>query len=691
MNTSASHELFEEIPYLPGAYRRKLNSAVRVDSCLKATTIPPYHIHTTSPQNKAHLFGQDSTDYADRTAREHKLLEAAIKIDPCSADWYGLKVTAITDLPFRLLRLDSERGIEPQGFLALSYCCHDESWTRAPVCREASIPEFPLSSHMRVALFKEFGHREGVWIDQLCIAQHDLKEKMIAIGAMDVVYRSTKFIIVALEDVQLSWEAAMAIKEFDRIGSKAAVTCLSTVADAFMTILASRWFTRAWCDHEFLVSKRCVFLIGVDVGPSDCFTTIRIEGVLISKIGTLAIQYKASKVRTTDGQAQLDSIFAGVDWEHMVRTCGKIDADTMAEVLKTSRASHGGSFMHVFSRVFSQSSRYVSDKAAIVLNTMLTGLMLIGKLPESIEDSYRRILVLALASGDPTALSTSGKGIQGPSWLRLPVGGDHTRPDSMLEITPIELTVSVSEKTLELEFGILGHLSEFQCPSLPSVEQAKVVIRNRKRFRGPRWDWITHLDLYEDSDMLYAAMERFYVQALACALHMGIEWITETSKSLRKLIPASTTPYPISEYTAKDFNSIVTRLSTSSTEDLNMDAIPPGFLHPLLAFLKELVVVGLGMGTELELDPMFWADQEPRCMLGNQSLGGDVVGVVSKNQQRGGFLAVPVDIISDRFAWMSRIWILNEGTDGHMMLISKTRLAGKHSLRTVNRRILQIH
>ena len=249
-------EFFQEIPGLPGVYRRKFNFAVRVDSCSKATITPPYHIHTTSPHNKAYLLGQDSVDYANRTAGEHKLLEAVIKIDPCSADWYGLKVTAITDLPFRLLRPHVEYGLEPQGFLALSYCCPDESWTRAPVCREASSPEFPLSSHMRVALFKEFGNREGMWIDQLCIAQHDPKEKKIAVGAMDVVYRSTKSIIVALEDVQLSWEAAVAIKEFDSIGSSVAETCFSTIADAFTTIVTSRWFTRAWCDHEFLVSKR---------------------------------------------------------------------------------------------------------------------------------------------------------------------------------------------------------------------------------------------------------------------------------------------------------------------------------------------------------------------------------------------------------------------------------------------------
>ena len=120
-------ELFEELPHLPGAYRRKLNSAVRVDARSKASTIPPYHIYTTSPPNKACLLGHDTTDRGNRTIREQKLLEAVIRIDPRAADWFGLKETAITDLPFRLLRLDSEQGLEPQGFLALSYCCPDET------------------------------------------------------------------------------------------------------------------------------------------------------------------------------------------------------------------------------------------------------------------------------------------------------------------------------------------------------------------------------------------------------------------------------------------------------------------------------------------------------------------------------------------------------------------------------------
>lgn len=135
-------DLFEELPYMLGVYRRKLNSAVRMDTRSKAKAAPPYHIYTTSPHNKACLLGQDSTDHRHRRAGEQKLLEAVIRFDLSSADWYVFKETATTDLLFRLLRLDVEKGLEPQAFLAVSYRCPDGTWTRTPVCRKASVPEF---------------------------------------------------------------------------------------------------------------------------------------------------------------------------------------------------------------------------------------------------------------------------------------------------------------------------------------------------------------------------------------------------------------------------------------------------------------------------------------------------------------------------------------------------------------------
>ena len=42
---------------------------------------------------------------------------------------------------------------------------------------------------------------EGVWIDQCCIRQNDDFEKGLAIGCMDLIYKSARRVVVALEDI----------------------------------------------------------------------------------------------------------------------------------------------------------------------------------------------------------------------------------------------------------------------------------------------------------------------------------------------------------------------------------------------------------------------------------------------------------------------------------------------------------
>ena len=200
-------------------------------------------------------------------------------------------------------------------------------------------------------------------------------------------------------------------------------------------------------------------------------------------------------------------------------------------------------------------------------------------------------------------------------WARFYAGNRTNRNDDFCVV------ISVCEQTLELEIGVLGSLNEFQTPSLDSIEQAELVVRNRTHFRGQRWNCIT---------LLYPVMERVYIETLACALCMGIEWITQTSKSLKELVPVSLTSYPILENTAEVFDTAVTWLLTMSAEDLKIDQTSPGLLPPLLALTEDLVVVGFGMGTEMKENPKFWADQEPR-ILDNGYVGKWAVGVVWKN------------------------------------------------------------
>ncbi len=53
---------------------------------------------------------------------------------------------------------------------------------------------------------ERISEEEGLWIDQLCIDQRNKEEKGVAIAAMDVIYRGARVVVVALADVEISWD-----------------------------------------------------------------------------------------------------------------------------------------------------------------------------------------------------------------------------------------------------------------------------------------------------------------------------------------------------------------------------------------------------------------------------------------------------------------------------------------------------
>ena len=123
---------------------------------------------------------------------------------------------------------------------------------------------------------------EGVWLDKLCIDQNENEdEKKIAIGSMDVIYRSARRLLILLEDVQLNEEEEKAgclyAKFFEDMAREVAKQELSGMAktnflntyfsgkenedeakkipenvrkEFIRKMLSARWFTRAWCAHE---------------------------------------------------------------------------------------------------------------------------------------------------------------------------------------------------------------------------------------------------------------------------------------------------------------------------------------------------------------------------------------------------------------------------------------------------------
>jgi Heterokaryon incompatibility protein (HET) len=123
---------------------------------------------------------------------------------------------------------------------------------------------------------------EGIWIDQLCINQDDEEEKMTTIGFMDVIYKNARLVVILLEDVILSKTECNVLQCLLNKSERGANWDLKVEGELkhhaiclLWKIFSARWFTRAWCDHEFRVSLNYVFLVGVESPPSGFPTVLR--------------------------------------------------------------------------------------------------------------------------------------------------------------------------------------------------------------------------------------------------------------------------------------------------------------------------------------------------------------------------------------------------------------------------------
>ena len=190
---------------------RKRGLGVKLQIRPVSQALPHFEVIQVEHNVMLHLLGVDWDE--TKVAAEQRLLQKAVEIDSSAADWFDLKYTILQRLRFRLICIGTCQTMKPQSFIALSYCCPDETWSKSSVCSGHSSKHFQLSGHMSNALIDELWPGEGMWIDSLCIEQEDEKEKAVAIAAMDLVYRNARAIIVALEDIEQDSNMSSAIQE----------------------------------------------------------------------------------------------------------------------------------------------------------------------------------------------------------------------------------------------------------------------------------------------------------------------------------------------------------------------------------------------------------------------------------------------------------------------------------------------
>ena len=515
-----------------------------------------YHITNTShypiPQSfelekpiKGRLLGNPHNHASDAD----RILAALKAMDQETYSRLEIKESAFNDFKFRLLAQDpssDSMSNAVDSFLILSYTWHSNAWQAHPALGEPHLEiGGPLMPAMWAALLAQLKERECFWIDQLCIDQCSDTEKTAAIAFMDLLYKSARKVIIALEDIALS------TTEMDSMFMYAASSSsnfplpeldLDKISQAFVKIVSARWFDRAWCLHEFLVSRRHVFLVPVyrndgqsgSMDPS--ILILRVDGVLLAEMFSCFVK-KIIQHQYDEQQSPLkNSCFNGAKIEQ-IRRFGTRLVGTRLDVLgfqegSETNASEDGSFMHMFHEVFSHQAMYNSDKLSIVLNTINSGLHLKDLMSLSEDDCLVMITMIALAAGDTTAMTTNGSKLiddqreipQNKRWIRAPSSADQLRAVGYKPIPRTKINAKLVTEGLELDLFFLGTNLDLRSPSQYHLSIARWLIDHRGLAPTYENERALRLDLETDKHK-YGILRIACIQTLACAFECGKEWM----------------------------------------------------------------------------------------------------------------------------------------------------------------------
>ncbi|KAM7220118.1 hypothetical protein V8F06_004446 [Rhypophila decipiens] len=215
------------------------------------------------------------------------ILKRLTELNPVVAAYFKPKQDALDSLTLRMILPSgvvlSNDELNIPSYLIVSYCWHYPEWPLAPAAKPLA-DGWEISRPMVDAIM---GLRqspdEGVWLDKLCINQKNEEEKQRHIAAMDIIYQSSRRLIILLEDVQLSktettagltyakWYRDLSdeVKRLSLEGQAKSDLideyfpskereCRNTgkgylmdgIRDFAMKVLKGRWYSRAWCAHE---------------------------------------------------------------------------------------------------------------------------------------------------------------------------------------------------------------------------------------------------------------------------------------------------------------------------------------------------------------------------------------------------------------------------------------------------------
>ncbi|KAH8901810.1 hypothetical protein BR93DRAFT_973219 [Coniochaeta sp. PMI_546] len=504
---------------------------------------------------------------ADDLLQSHRRAEATAMLarlrdlNSAIAGRFRLKGDTLDEITLRMVCSQGTDFVP--SYIAVSYCWH---YPERAVSQHARpiVGGWGISQPMVHAIMR---HRqsadEGIWIDQLCINQDDTEEKIAHIGAMNIIYRSARRVLILLEDVQLSADEGNSglvysdfyadlvreVEERDLEGPAKAEFVetyftqqvhllqsgrnrhlILSIRSFALKILGARWYSRAWCAHESRTAQHRkvnnpLFLCYAHNG-----TVLSFEFRFIHYLSYYLC--KSEPAEPPSGTALAVSLSSSYPttlrhrWWRMNR-------------LLPERDSVSSPMQHLVS-ILPFGCQNKGDLVSIALNTWKTPLLYDGEI-HTIEHAIVVFSLLAIASGDLTPLVTSGSKLtllndstndQAVSWLVHPL---HGVLDGRMTMTLPGSITSVTAEYIELDLLLFTSLPEDATPD--SFQKAAQIIELNNLMD-------IHRDLAAAADEAVqqtmqnitaeiaglapdrqAHLRTFHQRWLALALDCGLDWI----------------------------------------------------------------------------------------------------------------------------------------------------------------------
>ncbi|KAL0953808.1 hypothetical protein HGRIS_004989 [Hohenbuehelia grisea] len=148
-----------------------------------------------------------------------------------------------------------------QKYIAISYTWPSQGWLRlhdsnqrTPIFRIGASKPLPCE-HFSVFARKAaeaIGTGYVVWLDYECIDQSSAQEKAIQVPVMDKIYNKAAATVILLEDIEMSTAEYELLKTTSMTHVQAHFPEYLKIV---RRILGARWFSRAWCSQELILSR----------------------------------------------------------------------------------------------------------------------------------------------------------------------------------------------------------------------------------------------------------------------------------------------------------------------------------------------------------------------------------------------------------------------------------------------------